>query len=182
MITKSYEQHAPRSRRPRSGHDAEQQMVHYLGRAFRDDPETHVLHDLRLTDPDQPEQTGSPGVCQIDHLIVHRWGMFIVETKSVSGTIRVRPDGTGGDQWTRLTNGRESGIPSPIQQARRQADFLRAFLQPNRTRLLGLHPIGLRTLAKLQAGTDQRSFRYIPIQPIVSISDNGVIEKLDGWS
>ena len=44
-------------------------MAHYLHRSFHDDPETHVLHGLRLEDREQPEQDGSPGVCQIDHLV-----------------------------------------------------------------------------------------------------------------
>ena len=157
-------------------------MAHYLDRAFRDDPKTQVLHGLHITDSDQPEQTGTTGVCQIDHLIVHRWGMFIIETKSVSGTIRVRPDGTGGDEWQRVSGAQETGMPSPIQQARRQADFLRNYLQPHHTDLLGRQPIGLRTITKLQAGTDQRSFRHMPIQLIVAISDKAIIDKQQGWS
>ncbi len=77
-------------------------MAHYLHRRFKGDPEAHVLHGLRIEDPDQPEQDGSPGVCQIDHLIVHRWGIFIVESKSVTEAVRVRPDGSGGDEWSRV--------------------------------------------------------------------------------
>ena len=55
---------------------AESQTAHYLHRRFKDDPEVHVLHGLRIEDQDQPEHDGTVGVCQIDHLIVHRWGMF----------------------------------------------------------------------------------------------------------
>ena len=71
-------------------------MAHYLHRHFADDAEVHVLHDLRLRDPEQPEQTGDAGRCQIDHLLIHRWGMFIIESKSVTSEVRVRPDGSGG--------------------------------------------------------------------------------------
>ena len=35
-----------------------------------------MLHDLRLRDPEPPEQTGNAGRCQIDHLFIHRWGML----------------------------------------------------------------------------------------------------------
>ena len=63
--------------------------------------------------------------------------MFIIESKSVTEEVRVRPDNTGGDQWSRVYQGRESGMPSPIQQARRQAGFLRTFLERHREQLLG---------------------------------------------
>lgn len=167
--------------RSRAGIAAETQMAHYLHREFRDDPEVHVLHGLRLADPLQPEQDGSTGACQIDHLIVHRWGMFIVESKSVTEQVRVRPDGSGGDEWSRLYRGKETGMASPIRQARRQSEFLRSFLQRHRERLVGRQPFGMRTLARIKVGTDQRGFRSMPIQLIVAISDGGRICRLDGW-
>ena len=82
--------------RHRAGAVAESQTAHYLHRRFKDEPDVHLLHDLRIEDREQPEHDGRVGVCQIDHLIVHRWGMFIVETKSVTGEVRIRPDGSGG--------------------------------------------------------------------------------------
>jgi hypothetical protein len=129
-------------------------MAFYLHRAFADDPSVHVLHDLRIVDPFQPEHHDRPGVAQIDHLLIHRLGMFIIESKATSGVITVRPDGHGGDQWTR---GPE-GMPSPIRQAERQAAFLRVFLQRNRESLLGKVMPGLRTAMELVVGTDQRGF------------------------
>ncbi len=182
MITKPYKQKTGhRHVRLRAGDKAERQMAHYLNRRFRDDPEIHVLHDLRLVDPAQPEQDGSPGVCQIDHLIVHRWGLFIVESKSVTGEVCVRPDGSGGDEWSRVYGNRETGMPSPIRQVQRQSAFLRPFLQQNRKELLGRMDFGYRTVAKLHIGTDQRGFRSMPIQPVIAVSDEGMIRRLDGW-
>jgi len=157
-------------------------MAHYLHRAFSNNPETHVLHGLRLEDRQQPEQNGSPGVCQTDHLIVHRWGMFIIESKSVTEEVRVRPDNTGGDQWSRVYQGRESGMPSPIQQARRQAGFLRTFLERRREQLLGKPSVGMRTLARLVTGKDHGGFLDAPIQLLIAISDKGRIKLLDGWT
>lgn len=161
----------------RAGAEAERQMAFYLHRAFADDTGVHVLHDLRLVDPAQPEHTGQPGVAQIDHLLIHRLGMFIVESKATSGVITVRPDGHGGDQWMRGS----AGFPSPIRQAERQAAFLRAFLQRNRASLLGKLPLGLRTVMRAVAGTDQRGFSHMPIQIIAAISDKGDIERVGGW-
>ena len=182
MIVKPYKQkienHEPRQR---AGAAAERQMAHYLHRRFKDDPEAVVLHGLRLEDRDQLEQDGSPGVCQVDHLIVHRWGMFIVESKSVTEEIRVRPDGSGGDEWSRVYQGKETGMPSPIRQARRQSEFLRAFLQRNREELVGRQPFGRRTIARIKLGTDQRGFMQAPIQLVIGVSDDGTIRRLDGW-
>ena len=182
MIVKPYEQVADlKDRRQQAGAAAEKQMAHYLHREFRDDEEVFVLHDLRLEDLDQPEQDGSPGVCQIDHLVVHRWGLFIVESKSVAGEVRVRSDGSGGDEWTSMYGQKETGMPSPIRQAKRQSDFLRVYLQRRREELLGKVPYGFRTIAKVAAGSDQRGFKHAPIQLIVAVSDKGKIKRVGGW-
>ena len=111
MIVKSYTQTTThQDRRQRAGAAAESQMAHYLHRGFKDDPDVYVLHGLRIEDPDQPEQDGSTGVCQIDHLIVHRWGMFIVESKSVTEEVQVRPDESGGEGSTRQPGPQAKGI------------------------------------------------------------------------
>ena len=182
MITKPY---APRpaASNPRAlaGANAERQLAHYVNRHFADDAEVHVLHDLRLRDPEQPEQTGEAGTCQIDLLLIHRWGMFIVESKSVTSEVRVRPDGSGGDEWTRMWNGAERGMPSPIRQAKRQGEFLRTYLIRHRAELLGKLPLGMRTFGKAVTGSDQRGFRNLPVQLVVAISDSGRIQRLDGW-
>ena len=122
-----------------------------------------------------------PGCARLDHLLVHRWGLFIVESKSVTEEVRVRSDGSGGDEWSRVYRGKEVGMPSPIQQAQRQSEFLRAFLQRHREGVLGRQPVGLRTISKLVAGTDQRGFTSTPIQLVIAVSDNGKIRRRGGW-
>ncbi len=182
MIVKPYEQGvAHRDRRQRAGAAAEGQMAHYLNRGFSEDEEVLVLHGLRLEDRDQPEQNGSHGVCQIDHLVVHRRGLFIIESKSVTEEVRIRSDGSGGDEWARVYRGKETGMASPIRQAQRQSDFLRALLQRHREELLGKHSFGSRTIAKLATGTDQRGFKNAPIQLVVAVSDRGKIKRFGGW-
>lgn len=182
MITKQAETDTmPSDPRLRAGVEAERQMAFYLHRDFSAGSNLFVLNDLRLVDPEQPEHDGRPGVCQIDHLVLHRWGAFIIESKSVTDEVAVRDDGAGGDEWTRKFRGREHGFPSPIQQARRQGEFLRAFLQRYRSELLGKMTAGLRTLSKLMSGTDQRGFVNMPIQIIVAISDHGKIRRVNRW-
>lgn len=156
-------------------------MAHYLHRKFHDDPATHLLHGLRLEDREQPEQDGSPGVCQIDHLMVHRWGLFVIESKSVSEEVRVRPDDTGGDEWSRVYRGRETGMASPIRQAGRQSEFLRTFLDRHRGELFAGQSMVLRTLANLLTGKDHGGFEDTPIQIVIAVSDRGRIQRLNGW-
>lgn len=182
MIAKDYRTATrPRDAREAAGAAAEQQMAHYLHRQYQSDPEVHVLHQLRLEDANQPEQDGSAGVCQIDHLVVHRWGFFLVESKSVTEEVSVAPDGVGGDEWSRTHRGQHHGMPSPIRQAGRQAEFLRNLLQNHRTKLVGTRPFGTRTVARFLGRTSQRDFAYAPMQLIVAISDRGRILRLDGW-
>ena len=182
MIVKPYEQTTVhQDPRQRAGAAAERQMAHYLHRGFSEDRGVCVLHDVRLEDSAQPEQDGSTGVCQIDHLLVHRWGLFIVESKSVTEEVRVRSDGSGGDEWSRVFRGKEVGMPSPIRQAQRQSEFLRAFLQRHREEVLGRQPVGLRTISKLVAGTDRRGFTSAPIQLVIAVSDKGKIRRRGGW-
>lgn len=169
------------SRKRAAGQRAEDQMAFYLNRAFRESADLRIMNNLRLEDPAQPEHDGRPGVCQIDHLVLHRHGAFIIESKSVGDEITVKPDGHGGDEWTYRINGRHQGVASPIEQAKRQQEFLRALLHANRETLLGRMAAGLRMVSKMIKGTDQRGFTYMPIQLVVAVSDNGKINRQKGW-
>lgn len=182
MIIKAFAKTAQtKDRREQAGIGAEKQMAFYLNQSFGEDHEVLVLHGLRLEDLNQPEHNGSTGSCQIDHLLVHRWGFFIIESKSVVEEVRVRDDGSGGDEWARRYDGKELGMPSPIQQAQRQSDFLRKFLQRHRENLLGRQSFGFRTMAKVVNGTDQRGFKNAPIQLMIAVSDRGKIKRIGGW-
>lgn len=182
MIVKTIHNREPSTDRLRAaGEKAEQQMQHYLQRAFQADPHLHVLNDLRLEDERQPEADGTPSVCQIDHLVIHRWGAFIIESKSVHDQVSVKSSSGGGDEWTRRYRGHDQGIASPIQQAGRQADFLRVYLQRNRHQLLGKVGPVLGAVTKVWKGTDQRGFSHLPLQILVAVSDNGKIDRLNGW-
>lgn len=178
MITKPAEYNdLSNDPRRRAGIDAERQMAHYLHRAFATSSEYFVLNDLRIEDPTQPEANGKHGVCQIDHLVVHRFGMFIVESKSSKQGFSIRDDGFGGDEWTRKDKNGDQAIASPLQQAKRQGEFLRKVLNRHAETLLGKMEFGLRTLSKVLHGSDQRGFRHVPMQVIVAISDHSHIDR-----
>ena len=181
MIAKPYQSEAEQpNRRLQDGAAAVKRVAYHLQSSFEDHPDVHVLHDLRIEDPEEPEPDGSPGVCLIDHLVVHRWGMFVVESKSVAGEVAVRSDGAGGHEWTRFCRGTETGMPCPVERAEAQAEFLRSFLDRRREELVGKLPFGSRTFAKIVDGTDQLGFRRAPMQLVFAVSDYGVIEKIEG--
>ncbi|KQR18783.1 nuclease-related domain-containing protein [Deinococcus sp. Leaf326] len=158
MIVK--EHHPARSSDPlqRAGDAAEAQMAHYLKRAFGDDSGIHVFHNLRF------EHEGE--VAQIDHLVLHRAGMIIVESKSVTSAVRINDR----DEWARQWNGRWQGMASPVLQARRQAELLRSFMQA--------HKEGLRN--KILLGLKQGGFKAFMIDVVVAISDQGLVECREG--
>ena len=154
MIAKEYTASPTQDRFQRAGDEAEKQMAFYLKRAFGDDPAVQIFHNLRLEDGSE--------VAQIDHLVLHRNGAVIVESKSVTSSVRINER----DEWTREWNGRWTGMPSPVLQARRQADLLRKMLRARREELL----------SKAIFGLVQRGYGMFVFDVVVAISDQGVIQ------
>ena len=154
MIAKEYTASSTQDRFQRAGDEAEKQMAFYLKRAFGDDPAVQIFHNLRLEDGGE--------VAQIDHLVLHRNGAVIVESKSVTSSVRINER----DEWTREWNGRWTGMPSPVLQARRQADLLRKILRARREELL----------SKAIFGLVQRGYGMFVFDVVVAISDQGVIQ------
>jgi len=139
----------------RAGRQAEEQMAFYLRRAFADRKDVYVLNGVRL------ERDGGDAA-QIDHLIVHRGGMVIVESKSVHGRVRVNEHG----EWVRVYGSKQQGMPSPIEQAKRQADFLRRYLNHHAPELTGK-----------MLGLVQAYFGAMTVDVVVAISDTGIIDR-----
>ncbi len=139
----------------RAGYEAERQMGHYLRRAFAEDPNRFVFHNLRL------ERRGE--AAQLDHLILHRSGLLVVESKSVAGQVSVN----GHGEWTRWWKGQGRGMPSPVLQARRQLDLLLALLGDHTAELMDRSLLGLR----------QRTFAGVRGDVLVAVSDNGRIDR-----
>lgn len=127
-----------------AGRRAEEQMAHYLKRFFGASPELDVLNYLRI------DLQGE--VAQMDHLVLHPFGLTIVESKSVAGSVQIKDDG----QWIRWFNKQPQGMRSPVTQARMQAMFLRELLS--------------RTVKQ------KGFFDAIDIDVLVAISDSGTIQ------
>jgi hypothetical protein len=155
VIVKDKDDTQADSKRLRAGIEAEKQMAFYLRRKFGEDDAVFVLNDIRLTRGDE--------VAQIDHLVVHKYGMIIIESKSVTGEIRVNAQ----EEWVRTYGRKRTGMPSPVRQAERQGELLQKLLQDNRKNLR----------EKMLFGMKQGGFQNCPIQILVAISDQGIIKR-----
>lgn len=153
MIIKETEEVYNSDKYVQAGLAAEKQMAFYLKRAFGDEPNVLVLNGIRVVHGDD--------AAQIDHLLLHEFGMVIVESKSVSTQVAINEHG----EWIRSFNGANKGMPSPVLQAKRQGEFLKRYLEPHTEALL-----------KKLLGVQIR-FDKMPIDIVVAISDTGIIKR-----
>ena len=126
-----------------SGRKAEEQMAFYLRRFFGSSADVDVLNYLRI------DLNGE--VAQMDHLVLHPFGLLIVESKSVSDGVQITDDG----QWMRWFNRKPSGMASPITQAQLQGKLLKELLE--------------KTVKQ------KGFFEQIRLDVLVAISDGGTI-------
>lgn len=127
-----------------AGRKAEEQMAHYLLRFFGKSAEVDVLNYLRI------DLAGE--VAQMDHLVLHPFGLLIVESKSVAGSVQIKDDG----QWIRWFNKQAQGMRSPVTQAQMQVMLLKELLE--------------KTVNK------KGFFDHVEMDVNVAISDSGTIQ------
>jgi hypothetical protein len=139
----------------KAGDAAEKQMAFYLQRQFGNLEDCYVINDLRLTH--------KKDVAQIDHLIVTKYGLFIIESKSAHGKISINKQ----LEWSRTYSGKTEGMRSPVLQAKAQVDLLKQLLIDNKEDLR----------EKILFGIKQPGFKYCPFNIYVAISDNGIIDR-----
>lgn len=158
MISKPFIKRAvPKAPRNKAGYEGEKQMAYYLERAFGEEAYIRVFNDLRIRRRDMN--------AQIDHLVLHRFGFVIIESKSIHDQIRMNAQG----EFTRVSGRSRSGMPSPIRQANEQATWLRELLDENKTTL---RPMA-KTLLNRPIQPDFRAERF---RVLVAISNGGRIE------
>ena len=146
-----------RNKMAQAGYEAEKQLAFYLDRAFREAAhEFRVFHGLRV------ERQGD--VAQIDHLVLHRYGFVLVESKSIVESVEINAHG----EFNRIFRGRRQGMRSPILQAEGQRDILKLLLNDHKEKLRPKAGLGL--LKQQGEFGDQR------FMVIAAISDKGRIE------
>jgi hypothetical protein len=110
--------------RKQAGDKQESEVAYQLDRLLKK-KECKIIHDLRLTDGEYN--------AQIDHLIIHKYGFVIIESKSIKGSVTVNEQG----EWTRSVGNKWEGMPSPIKQVEMQYKMLNAVLEGSAAELLG---------------------------------------------
>jgi len=155
MIEKEMDSSVAKDKFSKAGEKAERNMAFYLRREFAESLNVFVFNDLRL------ERNGE--FAQIDHLVFHRYGFVIVESKSVTGKIIVNKHG----EFERVYGRNRKGMQSPIEQAKLQAKLLRSLLNDHKEQLRRKILCGNQ-----QLGSNDRLFRVL-----VAISDQGIIER-----
>ena len=106
MIVKEKLATPPTDKFGKAGYEAEKQMAFYLRRAFADQRDVFVFNDIKL------QRNGE--TAQIDHLVLHPFGFYLVESKSVTGSITVNAQG----EYTRQYGKKVSGMKSPVTQVK----------------------------------------------------------------
>ena len=77
----------------------------------------HQLHDVTLPTED--------GTTQIDHIIVSKFGIFVIETKNMSGWIFGR---TSDPKWTQSFRNHKNSFQNPLRQNYKHTKELNALL------------------------------------------------------
>lgn len=154
MILKDKELQNVKAANAIAGQKQEKDIAFYLRREFKDHPQVFIINDYKFSFNDE--------TAQIDHLIIYPYGFLIVESKSISGEVKVNASG----EWSRSFKSNWSGMPSPIKQAELQEKLLKEFLHHNREDILG-KILGLK----------QQSFRMRSWNIICAVSSNSIIDR-----
>lgn len=154
MILKDKELQNAKAANTIAGQKQELDVSFYLRREFKDHPQVFIINDYKFSFNNE--------TAQIDHLIVYPYGFILVESKSISGEVKVNNLG----EWSRSYNAKWSGMPSPIKQAELQKKLLKEFLHHHRTNIL----------SKL-FGIKQQSFSMRCWNTICAVSSNSIIER-----
>jgi hypothetical protein len=154
MILKDKELQNVKSANTIAGQKQELDVAFYLRREFKDHPEVFIINDYKFSHNDE--------TAQIDHLIVYPFGFILIESKSISGEVKVNQQG----EWTRSHKSKWSGMPSPIKQVELQEQLLNMFLHHHRAKILG----------KI-LGFKQQSFQMRCWNNLCAVSSNAIIER-----
>jgi hypothetical protein len=156
MIYKEIDNKSKTNKLIKTGDNSEKQMAFYLKRAFVNEEKIIILNDLRIIVNDE--------VAQIDHLIVHAFGFIVIESKSVTTEVSVNKYG----EWCRVYNNQKKGMPSPIKQAERQIEILKALLDNH------AHEIFKENFFNKLIKPKFSNYNF---DVFIAISDNGMIER-----
>lgn len=100
----------------KSGYEAEKENAYYLDFEFEKSKNLILIHDIRL------EHDGR--TAQFDHILISRFGIELLESKSSTGTMTINLDGS-----IDIKNGKSTNTyPNPLEQSKRHALVLQEFI------------------------------------------------------
>lgn len=102
-----------------NGIESEKQNAYYIDFYLSNSKNLIVLHDVRL------EHNGR--TAQIDHMLISRLGIELLESKSFKGQLTINEDESLEVNY----NGTLTSFPNPMEQSKRHADVLKKFIQDN---------------------------------------------------
>lgn len=137
----------------KAGRRQEADVAFHLQRGLGNEKNVHLFHDIKMVLDGQ--------TAQIDHLILHKYGFILIESKSVYGEVSVN----ASHEWSRSFKNKWYGIPSPVEQANAQKEILKGVLKENVHNLLG-------TLLGIQKGFGGRNYDVL-----VAISSSAIIHR-----
>ena len=155
MIIKNKEQISSKNVRQIAGDKQEKDVAFFLRRAYKNDEKVFVFNDLRFEHNDE--------IAQIDHLILYPYGFVLIESKSITGEIKIN----NNQEWTRSYRQQWSGIRSPIKQVELQEKLLRELLLDNKEQLMPKFLFGI-----LQQGFKGRCWDHI-----CAVSSNAIVHR-----
>lgn len=115
------------------GEKAEREVCEYLKKNF---PKAILINNIYL-------EKGS-AVTQIDHILLCRFGIFVIETKSHNGTIR-----TGGREWVQVWGEKVVHFHSPLLQNKNHCRIVETILNARRRKPLPVHGLVVFTSRKV---------------------------------
>jgi len=118
----------------KNGYEAEKQNAYYIDFYLNDSKNLVVLHDIRI------EHNGQ--TAQIDHILISRFGIELLESKSFTGETTINNDLSISVKY----NGKNKSFENPIEQSKRHAKILDEFIAKNfnlgkRVEIFGGFPI-----------------------------------------
>lgn len=138
----------------KAGIKHELDVAFYLRRAFKEHDQVFIFNDLKVSHNQE--------TAQIDHLVLYSYGFILIESKSITGEVKVNTQ----EEWTRSYNGKWHGMPSPIKQVELQQLLFKEILFEYKSEMLG-KIFGLR-----QEGFGGRCWNNI-----CAVSSNAIIDR-----
>ena len=130
----------------------EELLLHLTARFFLNKKDYRYINNLIL--PTEDETT------QIDHILVTRFGIFLVETINLKGSVRGQKN---DPRWTLHGNGDTQEIPNPLLSSARHVHALE--------RIFGLRPEMIFPLIVSTADTEFKSEKVDNVIPVRGYRD-----------